>query len=116
VSLPPLYDESDYEALREEKDARIAGLEAAYNDVVAVNENELALRLEAEAALAELREAADRDMKRLVREGQKRIDERDRMLAIALKHLPWYQFSTEHGTESEVLADLKARAEEGGEG
>ena len=35
--------------------ARIAGLEAAYNDVVAVNENELALRLEAEAEVARLR-------------------------------------------------------------
>jgi len=86
VSLPPLYDESDYEALREEKDARIAGLEAAYNDVVAVNENELALRLEAEAALAE----------------------RDRMLGLC------YDEEMEGSwTFDGWLADLKARAKEG---
>jgi hypothetical protein len=28
MNVPPLYDESDYEALREEKDVRIAELEA----------------------------------------------------------------------------------------
>jgi hypothetical protein len=67
-------------------EAHIAGLEAAYNDVVAVNENELALRLEAEAALAE----------------------RDRMLGLC------YDEEMEGSwTFDGWLADLKARAKEG---
>jgi Mg2+ and Co2+ transporter CorA len=68
------------------------------------------------AAGRELYEGADtlrREAEAALAEREQQVVNQQRMLTIAAKHMPWYRFSTEHGTESEVLADLKARAEEG---
>ena len=57
MSIPPLYDESDYEALREEKDKRIAELEAAIEAWDTEPEEKIdALRQRAEQAEAALEE------------------------------------------------------------
>jgi len=55
MSLPPLYDESDYEALRAEKDARIAELEAEKNLYFTKMQEEFKRAEQAEAELAALK-------------------------------------------------------------
>ena len=49
MSIPPLYDESDYEALREEKDKRIAELEQKYEAMLSLHNDEMHRREQAEA-------------------------------------------------------------------
>jgi hypothetical protein len=67
--------------------------EARYSDVVAEHENELALRLEAEAELAQ----------------------RDRMLRHFLQRYLYWSPEQMRRTSEELWADLRARAEEGRE-
>jgi len=81
------------EAKVADREASKAEAEANYSDVVAGHENELALRLEAEAALAE----------------------RDRMLDVAYADYAeeWHDGDPQFVQHDRWLADLKARAEEG---
>ena len=84
-ALSAATSESDDHELARLADAAIAELEARYSDVVAEHENELALRLEAEAALEEA-------------------------ITYTIKYGPYQGSSRET-----VWADLRARAEEGRE-
>jgi len=60
MNLPPLYDESDYEAMRQEKDARIAELEAEVARLIDANlEQAGALTAAERALLAQRAEVAD---------------------------------------------------------
>ena len=104
--LPPIYDQSDYEALREEKDKCIAALEAKV-----MSQNTI---IEALNVVAEQAEAVLEAVKGVVLAETKRADE----AASALAEMKWKlnYIDTSAGGESIVAAAESrwtARAEEG---
>ena len=85
MSLPPLYDESDYEALRAEKDARIAELDGevsvahgAVDFWMTAHSEQVARIAELEAENARLREAWRVDHNALVLRASELVDQAER--------------------------------------